>query len=693
MTVTESGQPTPGGSFVRRGLRTLFAGRMGGLAAFAALALTVSLALRIALAVEAKADLAGEGLRVPAAFAIGFFYDLVTVLGLSAPTAMLLLILPDRFFTWRPLRGAAWAGFGAMVFLLLFTAVAEWFFWQEFFCRFNFIAVDYFDNPKEVIGNIMESYPVWPIVGGLAAVSAGLTLLARRFTGQALRQRIPFRRRLIPAGAFIVPAVLAALFVSSTLSYISGNRYINELGKNGFYSLAYAARHLVLDYEEFYVSRDRGTVLAHLRPLLKTSRSQFVSADPGDITRRVVNPGEPKDANVVIILVESLSGQFLGYAGGKLTPELDKLADNSLLFTQAYATGTRTVRGMEAVVLSLPSTPGKSVVKRPDQKPLFSLPDLFCQRGYDAAFLYGGDGYFDNMNSFMSDHGCRIVDRGDFAKDESTFGNAWGLCDQDVFNRALKEGDKQHDRKKKFFQFILTTSNHRPFTFPAVGSIKPDEHREAAVRYTDYAIAEFIRKASAKPWFDNTIFVIVADHCHDSRGKQDLPINCYRIPIIIHAPKLIPPGRFDGLCSQIDLAPTLLGLMNVSYVSRFFGVDALADPPARALIGRDLTFGLFKDSTLTVINPNKKIEAFTISRSEHHAAKDPRGDLRQTPVHPREDLVLDTLSYIQGAAALLPTGALAPCNTILAPAPPPAPSPTTAPAPTTSPSAPTAPAP
>ncbi|MCY2924632.1 MAG: LTA synthase family protein [Planctomycetota bacterium] len=675
MTSVESGQPSPAGSPLGRGFKALLHGRMGGLAAFAVLALIVSLALRAALAFDSRADLQGEGLHVLAAFGIGLFYDLVTVTCLCAPTALLLLILPDRLFAWRPMRAAAWTGLGTLVFLLLFTAAAEWFFWQEFFCRFNFIAVDYFDNPKEVIGNIMESYPVVPIVGGLAAAATGLTLLARTFARQSLRDRIPFRQRLIPAGVFIVPALLSTLFVGSHLSYISDNRYVNELGKNGFFSMADAARHLVLDYEEFYVSRDRDQVLTHLRPLLKTSRSTFVSADPTDITRRVVNPGQATDANVVIILVESLSGQFLGYTGGVLTPELDTLADKSLLFTQAYATGTRTVRGMEAVLLSLPPTPGKSVVKRPDQKPLFSLPDLFGQRGYDTAFLYGGDGYFDNMNAFMRGHGCRIVDRGDFAKDEITFGNAWGVCDQDVFNRALKEGDEQHARRKKFFQFILTTSNHRPFTFPPVGGIKPDEHRDPAVRYTDHAIGEFIRKASDKPWFDNTIFVVVADHCHDSRGKQDLPINCYRIPMIFHAPKLIPPGRFDGLCSQMDLAPTLLGLMNVSYVSRFFGVDVLTDPPGRALIGRDQPFGLFKDSMLTVISPVKKLDAFAIAPNPHPSRKDPHGSLLQTPTPPREDLVLDTLSYVQGAAALLPTGALSPCNTLGPPAP------TTAPAP------------
>lgn len=679
MTSMEPQQQPARRSGVRRGFLALLHGRMGGLVAFGALALVVSLIVRVALAVNSRADLQGEGLLVLAAFGIGFFYDLVTVVCLCAPTAILLLILPDRLFAWRPARVAAWTGFGVLVFILLFNAAAEWFFWEEFFCRFNFIAVDYFDNPKEVIGNIMESYPVFRIVGGLAAAATGLTLLAWRFARQSLTQRIPFRQRLLPAGAFVVPAVLSALFVGSNLSYISGNRYVNELGKNGFYSLAYAARHLVLDYEEFYVSRDRGQVLTHLRSLLKTSGSRFVSADPNDVTRRVVNPGPTSEANVVIVLVESLSGQFLGYAGGTLTPELDTLADQSLLFTQAYATGTRTVRGMEAVLLSLPPTPGKSVVKRPDQKPLFSLPALFAQRGYDAAFLYGGDGYFDNMNAFMRELGCRIVDRGDFAKDEITFGNAWGVCDQDVFNRALKEGDKQHAGRKKFFQFILTTSNHRPFTFPPVGNIKPDEHRESAVRYTDYAIGEFIRKASSKPWFDNTIFVVAADHCHDSRGKQDLPINCYRIPVIIHAPKLIPPARFDGLCSQIDLAPTLLGLMNVSYVSRFFGVNALTDSPGRALIGRDQPFGLFKDSMLTVISPVKKLESFAITHNPNPAVKDPHGNLQQTPAKSREDLVLDTLSYIQGAAALLPTGALSPCNTILPPSPTTAP--TTTPAP------------
>jgi phosphoglycerol transferase MdoB-like AlkP superfamily enzyme len=292
-----------------------------------------------------------------------------------------------------------------------------------------------------------------------------------------------------------------------------------------------------------------------------------------------------------------------------ITPELDRLVQDSLVFDQFYATGTRTVRGMEALTLSLPPTPGRSLVKRPDNEHLFSLGSIFRSKGYDTAFIYGGFGYFDNMNYFFSNNGYRVVDRTLVADEDITFANVWGACDEDLFDWTLQEADHAHADGQPFFHFVMTTSNHRPYTYPEGRIDLPSKEsgRAGGVKYTDFAIAKFLRDAATRPWFKNTIFVIVADHCASSAGRTALPVSNYHIPLLVYAPGgQVKPGVVEEITSQVDYAPTLLGILNWSYPSRFFGRDALCEKsirPPRAYMGTYQKMGLWDGQNLAVLSP------------------------------------------------------------------------------------------
>jgi len=240
---------------------------------------------------------------------------------------------------------------------------------------------------------------------------------------------------------------------------------------------------------------------------------------------------------------------------------------------------------------------------------------IFKERGYQLKYIYGGYGYFDNMNYFFSHNGYEIVDRADLKKEEITFANTWGVCDQDLFNRTLKECDKSFTEGKPFFNHVMTTSNHRPFTYPeGVIDIPSHTTRAGGIKYCDFAIGEFIRKASEKPWFSNTLFVIVADHCAGSAGQAELPFMEYQIPFMIYNPALIHPQQIAKLCSQIDVAPTLLGVMNWSYKTKFFGKDIVKMAPEeeRAFISNYQKLGYIKNNRLSILSPQQKITHYKI---------------------------------------------------------------------------------
>jgi len=192
---------------------------------------------------------------------------------------------------------------------------------------------------------------------------------------------------------------------------------------------------------------------------------------------------------------------------------------------------------------------------------------------------------------------------------------------------------------------VMTTSNHQPYTYPQKIDTPSGSNRKGAIKYTDYAIGSFVRQARDKPWFASTLFVIIADHCANSAGKVDVPVAKYHIPLIIYAPAIVQPGQCDALCSQMDLVPTLLGLLNMSYRSKFFGRDVLRDPPDRALLGTYQLLGLLSGDMLTLLGPNRETKAYQVT-----------GRAMQTPVAPRNDLLLDTITYYQAASDLLEHG-------------------------------------
>ena len=280
-----------------------------------------------------------------------------------------------------------------------------------------------------------------------------------------------------------------------------------------------------------------------------------------------------------------------------------------------YATGNRTVRGLESVTLCIPPSPGESLIKRNNNDHMFSTGYLFKRRGYTVQYFYGGYGYFDNMNTFFEGNGYNIIDRSSFKKDEITFANIWGVCDEDMFMKAIHVFDENSKHKSPFFGHIMTVSNHRPFTYPSgkIDISNTSKSREGGVKYTDYAIGRFIEEAKKRPWFPNTVFVFVADHCASSAGKEDIPLDKYKIPAIIYSPGLIKPEKFSKLVSQIDLMPTLFGKLHFSYSSRFYGQDVFDSTyQPRALIATYQKLGYLKDNKLIVLSPNQKNEQYNV---------------------------------------------------------------------------------
>ncbi|MFH7015680.1 LTA synthase family protein [Flavobacterium sp. FlaQc-47] len=539
------------------------------------------------------------------------------------------------------------------VLLILQNGLSEYFFWNEFGVKYNFIAVNYLIYTNEVIGNIMQSYPVIPIFSALFLVTGTVTYFILKKSKNYISE-IPNLSEKLKMSCIYLGLFLISLIAIPTLAKTenSKNVFVNELQANGLYKFYLAFQNNKLDYFKFYKTISNEKAFAILK-------QQFPAISGENTIRKITSDSVENHKNVVLITIESYSAEFMKTYGNEqnITPFLDSLKQKSLEFTNLYAAGNRTVRGLEAVTLCLPPTAGESVLKREDNKNKFSTGALFKQRGYNVKFMYGGDAFFDNMQDFYSGNGYDIVDKSSFSPDEITFSNVWGVCDEDMYNKAIKVMNAEAKENKPFFNHIMTVSNHRPFTYPnnkidIPGDIKS---RDGGVKYTDYALRKFFAMVSTQSWFKNTVFVIVADHCASSAGKTQLPLDKYRIPAFIYDPTG-KPAKYNQLMSQIDLMPTLFGLLHFSYESKFFGQDVLKpDYKPRAFIATYQDLGLIKDNVLTVLSPKQQVKQFDLQINPKPGIA-PEYQIyynEKCLKTKRTDLINETISFYQTASDML----------------------------------------
>ena len=636
-----------------------FSGRFSVLLHFILWFLAMSVLLRIGFMAWQFNDVSLSFYDFLRSLRTGLFFDIGTVNFIVLPSILYYVLLPNKWIGSKIDRFLVWLFTVLTLFILVFTFFAELTFWDEFKSRFNFIAVDYLIYTHEVVSNIQESYPLPLLVGGVLLLTAFFifVIYKNKAFHKTFTAAVSISQRF---SVLVLSFLIAVLFFSSirnNQAEWSSNRYNSEISKSGIYSFFAAFRNNQMKYDEFYTSIKNEDAFQLIRGKLK-SKDAIYKTDEFSIHRTITDSSASSEKrNVVFILVESLSGSFMEEFGNteKITPFLDSLAQKSIFFENLYATGTRTVRGMEAMTLCIPPTPGQSIVKRPDNHNLYTVNSVFKSKGYDSNFFYGGDGYFDNMNSYFGGNGFNIYDRGrgsvlnddikatrtNIENKEVSFENAWGICDEDIFNKMLRVADQQYAEGKPFFNFVMTTSNHRPYTYPSGKiDIPSGTGRQGAVKYTDFALKQLFAAAKKKAWYKNTVFVIIADHCASSAGKDEIDVANYHIPAFVVNLPANQNQKISKQCSQIDVFPTLFSLFHWTYESDFFGKDVLnGDFEERALIGTYRKLVLMKKEKVMILSDQKK-QAFYDWNKKDNSLK---------PIPMEKTFLDETISWYQTA--------------------------------------------
>ena len=377
--------------------------------------------------------------------------------------------------------------------------------------------------------------------------------------------------------------------------------------------------------------------------------TEFIPAEVPFLHLQKPDAPQPK-YNVVIFLQESLGAEYVGCLNGlPLTPELDKLSKEGLLFTNLYCTGTRSVRGIEQVTAGFLPNPSESIVKLGgSQQGFFTLADAFGRQNYDTSFIYGGMANFDNMASFFNGNGFKnIIDETDFDKDGKKYAmkGTWGYCDEDL---AVKANEYYKNLgNKPFFSLMFSTSNHEPFEFPD-GRIdlyeQPKNTVNNAMKYADFSIGKFFELAKKEAYFKNTIFVIIADHNTRTYGKNLVPVNKFHIPALIIAPNVEKGSTYDNLASQMDIPSTVLALSGITTKTPMPGRNLLKLPKGtkgRTIMLFHETYAFRVEDDIVILNPNAKPLQFKV-----------KSDTELIPVALNEELAKDALAHIVASSNL-----------------------------------------
>ncbi|HNP36688.1 MAG TPA: LTA synthase family protein [Woeseiaceae bacterium] len=524
----------------------------------------------------------------------GLRFDLVSLGYLLAIPAALTPIansIPALRATWL---GAIKWYLVVLVGLFGFMEVVTPPFIQEYDMRPNYLFVEYLKYPKEVVSMLWVGYKpellaaavlvpalIWPVLLGL-----------KRQVSQVRPTRpllgLPFAFAALLLCLMVARSTLDHRPVNASTVAFSSDTLVNSLPLNSLYSTAnaiYEKRHEEAGFP--YGEVPAADAIAAVRADMHLPPAAFIDSDIPTLHLQADTAWKGPPKNLVILVEESLGAEFVGALGGlPLTPNLDRLRNEGIWFENLYATGTRSARGLEAIVAGFPPSTSQSVLKLGRaQSNFFTIGQYLRRAGYETSFIYGGEAQFDNMRRFFANNGFdTVIDKHDF--EHPGFVGSWGVADGDVFARAHAYYQSRPD-DHPFLSVLFTTSNHSPWEFPD-DKIELYEQPEAtvhnAVKYADFAIGEFIKRAKQSAYWNNTVFLIVSDHNSRVFGADLVPIERFHIPGLILGGG-IEPQHWDRVASQIDLLPTLLSLIGVHGKHPAPGLD-LTRPDINRLPGR-----------------------------------------------------------------------------------------------------------
>ena len=587
-------------------------------------------------------------------FPIGLRMDIILLSYISFLPTLLLSVLPDNYL--QKIKKFFSIYFIFFLFLLFFMELASYDFINEYDTRPNKLFIDYLIYPKEVVGTLIKSYMTSMVVSFLV-LGLALYFAIKNAATWFYPKNMAYRTKLLlfPLVAFLLffgarSSLVSKRPINASNAIFSTDQLTNTLGLNSLYTVGFALYSLKNEGNaaKMYGKMDAEEAIRRVKKYMDVPESNFTDANLPLMHLQKADTVLEKPYNIVIFLQESLGAEYVGCLGGlPLTPELDKLSKEGLLFTNLYCTGTRSVRGIEAVVTGFLPSPSESVVKLSNsQTGFYTLAENLREKGYQTSFIYGGMANFDNMAAFFNGNGfSKIIDEKDYDKSKAAFKGTWGYSDEDLVVKANEYFKSMGN--KSFFSLMFSTSNHEPFEFPDGRIQLYDKKKNTvhnAMKYADFSIGKFFELAKKEAYFKNTIFLVIADHNTRTYGKNLVPINKFHIPALLIGPNVPKGKKYEKLCSQIDIAPTALNFIGMDVSNPMPGRNLMhlaSNVPGRAIMQFHDNNAFRIENKVVVLQPNKEPLEFEM-----------KNDTVLMPTKLDKEMAKDALAHVTTASYL-----------------------------------------
>ncbi|THK41230.1 LTA synthase family protein [Methylophaga sp. SB9B] len=555
---------------------------------------------------------------LPTIFLQGFRADLIILGMLLAPLVLLMPVLVNRW-AWKIWQKLVLIWGVIIIVIISFMEASTPAFIMQYDLRPNRLFIEYLQYPKEVFATLWQGFRV-PLFVGVALTllfGSGTILLLKRWMAQSQSDWPLWKLWL----TWPLLVIILVLMIRSSIGHrpanpasfaLTSDAMVNSLMINSAWSVYFAIYNMQHESNsaEIYGTMTEAEIMAELH-----QNYPWISVDSQapfpTLNTRQASVKRDKPLNLVIILQESMGATFVESLGGEysVTPNLERLKQQGWWFEQLYATGTRSVRGIEAVVSGYLPTPARSVVKLSlSQQNFFTIAGLLKQQGYFTEFIYGGESHFDNMASFFIGNGFEsVIDQHDYSN--PVFTGSWGVSDEDLLNKAHQQIQQKHAQGQPYFSLVFTSSNHSPYEFPD-GRIELDnpvkQSETNTVKYADYALGQFFDKAKQSDYWEDTLFLVIADHDLNVYGDSLVPIERFQIPGLILGAD-IQPRNIPTIASQVDMPPTLLSLMGITaetpMIGRDLSIEAEQQSEGRAVMQFADYYALMQGEKVTVLRP------------------------------------------------------------------------------------------
>ena len=488
-------------------------------------------------------------------------------------------------------------------------------YFNQFFARLSISALQWVDSPAFVFKMIIQEPRYWLIIiPFLILIVIFFVLLKKIFTN------FQFNRNNYFTSGIFLKIILSLLFAGIMFigirgrlqkkspirvgtAYFSKNSFINKAGLNPVFTF-------LRSYIDTFNPKNDKTKLIDNKFAIKEVQKYFniTEIDKNNPIARKIIPDTvaTNKKNVVIVIMESMSAAKMTRYGNpnNLTPFLDSLANNSYSFDNFYSAGIHTFNGIHSTLFSYPALFRQHPMTGIDMLKYNGIANVLKKHDYSSIYFTTHDGQFDNVEGFMTANDYdEVVSQANFPSDKIK--STLGVSDDYLFEFAIPKLNNLNNKGKPFIAALMTASDHGPYIVPEYFKPKSKDLKKQIVEYADWSLRKFLNMASKQKWYDNTIFVFVADHGASMNAIYEMPLNYNHIPLIIYTPN-IKARKIKNFGGQIDIFPTVMGLLNLPYTNNTMGIDLLKNKRHYMYFCADDKYGVIDDEFFLIVRGESK---------------------------------------------------------------------------------------